>query len=133
MLLPQDFEFSAYLLESIKQHFELVMHLGVVTWFRIAVVMVIVFEVSAFFGAYSYYILLFSGWALLLLGNLIVQHYEWITMELMPMKSNTVTEKVKAKRELGASPCLDPGASAHDHPTARDHSPAHRARRPEVR
>ena len=58
--ISQDFEFSSYLHECIKGHFEHIMHLGVTTWLRIALAMTVVFEVSAFFGSYSFWILMIS-------------------------------------------------------------------------
>ncbi|KAL1502990.1 hypothetical protein AB1Y20_011060 [Prymnesium parvum] len=85
-LPPADFEFAWYLLEATKKHFEHVMHLGVVTWVRIALAMVVIFEVSAFFGQHSFWILFISGWALFVAGSLSVQHFEWIVCELTPIK-----------------------------------------------
>jgi len=86
-LPPQDFEFATYLLEAIKAFFEHVMHLGVSAWIQVAFVMFIIFEVAAFFGHVGFYILFICGWLLWVVGNMVQQHFEWVVMELMPIKN----------------------------------------------
>jgi len=85
VLLPPDFEFASYMLECVNQLFEHVMHLGVASWKRVLIVMLVVYEVTAFFGSYAFGLFGLFGWAMFFFSLLAVEHYEWVLMELMPI------------------------------------------------
>ena len=84
--LPADFQFADYLLVGMRDFLAHSMEVGIATWVRSIGVMLLIFSTAAAFPKYAIFAQTVAGFAMLAQGALMLSHYDWVLMQLVPVR-----------------------------------------------
>eukprot|EP00966_Prymnesium_polylepis_P209390 4850662-Prymnesium_polylepis.2 len=113
-LPPQDLDFVKYLLDAHKPFGQDLLHFGVSQLSHLFWAIFLLFEVATLLDHVAIYMFFACGWGLLLAGIMAQQHYEWIVMELMPIKDlSHMDEELERLRGPSTSIFFQPYQKVH--------------------
>ena len=104
--IPADFQFSDYLLTCIREFLAHSVHVGISTWVRSIAVMLVIFMFAAAFPKNVIFVQTICGFLMLAQGALVLSHYDWVLMQLVPTKNNDRREMAEELERYAKWPTM---------------------------